>query len=140
MKFTCCFCGQTFYGFGNNPYPVNKKPDAQCCFECNKKIVIPARVANLEEQKEKSKLHRYGLLDDNRIIELFNSDGSIKHGITVKDGKTTYEETTIVRNTTYQILIYDVIYDSDSPEELEQLIKSRKRKVAQSNDMYDLDN
>lgn len=126
MKYTCCFCGNTFDGYGNNPYPLNKNPKAQCCNTCNMMYVVPARMNNLKEQREKSKLHRYGLLDDGRIIELFNSDGSVKHGIRVKDNKITYKETTIVRNTTFEVAIYDVVYDSDDKDELEQLRMSKR--------------
>jgi len=35
---TCCLCGKTFEGWGNNPWPL-KTTDEQCCDECNKKVV-----------------------------------------------------------------------------------------------------
>ena len=40
--FTCCLCGQTVKGFGNNPAPLmSAKYD--CCDICNWTYVIPAR-------------------------------------------------------------------------------------------------
>lgn len=41
-KQTCCICGKTFEGWGNNPWPV--KEDGQCCRECNATIVLPERL------------------------------------------------------------------------------------------------
>ncbi len=43
----CCICGETFEGYGNNPYPVVKEENARCCDDCNSMVVIPARIANL---------------------------------------------------------------------------------------------
>lgn len=40
----CCFCGQTFMGFGNNPYPASKNEEDRCCNDCNDDIVIPSRI------------------------------------------------------------------------------------------------
>lgn len=45
-KKVCCICGKTFYGYGNNPWPLNKDEDARCCDECNNKV-IAARIAGL---------------------------------------------------------------------------------------------
>lgn len=42
-KYVCCFCKRTLIGFGNNPYPANKREGARCCDVCNAKVVIPAR-------------------------------------------------------------------------------------------------
>lgn len=39
---TCCICGNTFVGWGNNPWPV--KDDGECCDECNDKVVLIARL------------------------------------------------------------------------------------------------
>ena len=44
-KFICAICGKVCRGYGNNPWPVVKDPDATCCDECNMKYVIPARIA-----------------------------------------------------------------------------------------------
>lgn len=40
-KGTCCICGETFVGYGNNPAPY--KTSGRCCDACNLKFVIPAR-------------------------------------------------------------------------------------------------
>lgn len=45
----CCFCGREISGYGNNPFPVNKEPETVCCDRCNMAIVIPARLAALQE-------------------------------------------------------------------------------------------
>lgn len=45
----CCFCGVEIDGYGNNPYPVDKTEDARCCDDCNATVVIPARLAELQE-------------------------------------------------------------------------------------------
>lgn len=37
----CCICGETFHGYGNNPWPV--KEEGVCCNECNLSKVFPAR-------------------------------------------------------------------------------------------------
>lgn len=34
---TCCICGKTFWGWGNNPWPI--KDEGECCDECNGKVV-----------------------------------------------------------------------------------------------------
>jgi DNA-directed RNA polymerase subunit RPC12/RpoP len=46
LKYTCCFCGRPFYGYGNNAEPVIK--NGVCCDECNLKKVIPARIKQLK--------------------------------------------------------------------------------------------
>lgn len=43
---TCCICGRSFTGWGNNPWPV--KDDGECCDKCNLDKVIPARIASLK--------------------------------------------------------------------------------------------
>jgi len=42
---TCCICGRSFVGWGNNPWPV--KEDGECCDKCNMSKVLPARIAML---------------------------------------------------------------------------------------------
>lgn len=49
----CCICGYPFYGSGNNPDPVKNK--GECCSSCNMLVVVPARIANLSAEIEKSK-------------------------------------------------------------------------------------
>lgn len=43
---TCCICGKTFKGWGNNPWPV--MDSGECCDECNFTQVIPARIKRLK--------------------------------------------------------------------------------------------
>ena len=40
----CCICGKRFIGYGNNPEPVKSFEEGVCCDECNKNVVIPARL------------------------------------------------------------------------------------------------
>ena len=39
----CCFCGESFRGWGNNPSPVMEREGAVACGECNIAIVRPQR-------------------------------------------------------------------------------------------------
>ena len=39
----CCFCGVEIINNGCNPDPASNIEDDRCCFECDQKIVIPAR-------------------------------------------------------------------------------------------------
>ena len=39
---TCCFCRETFRGYGNGPWPVLEEGTA--CDACNRTIVIAARL------------------------------------------------------------------------------------------------
>lgn len=43
----CCICGETFTGYGNNPWPVVKDATARCCDDCNSTEVIPARIKEI---------------------------------------------------------------------------------------------
>ena len=47
-EYTCCICGDDFDGFGNNPAPY--KESGKCCDACNRKFVIPARLAQLSDE------------------------------------------------------------------------------------------
>ena len=47
----CCICGREFTGWGNNPWPV--KTEGECCYECNMRVVVPARIARVEQNKTK---------------------------------------------------------------------------------------
>jgi len=44
-KQKCCICGETFIGWGNEPWPI--KNDGRCCDTCNSLIVLPARIMAL---------------------------------------------------------------------------------------------
>lgn len=46
----CCICGQLFIGWGNNPWPVRN--GGECCDECNREQVIPARLKSLRNRKK----------------------------------------------------------------------------------------
>lgn len=48
-KKVCVLCGGSFEGHGNNPAPL--KDNGECCDECNKRKVIPARVEALKKKK-----------------------------------------------------------------------------------------
>lgn len=58
IRIDCCICGKKDIGWGNNPDPITDKngnpfPDnARCCDECNNKLVIPARLAEIYGDKE----------------------------------------------------------------------------------------
>ena len=41
----CCLCFRVYKGFGHNPYPVSEV--GRCCFSCNQKRVIPARIREI---------------------------------------------------------------------------------------------
>ena len=46
----CCICGEPIEGYGNNPRPY--KHEGRCCDACQRKFVIPARLAKLNNRKE----------------------------------------------------------------------------------------
>ncbi len=47
----CSICGESYEGYGNNAEPVNS---GRCCDECNATIVIPRRIQDAINRKEKS--------------------------------------------------------------------------------------
>ena len=47
-KKICCICGKPFKEWGNNPWPV--KQEGQCCNECNRNVVLPARVREIRKR------------------------------------------------------------------------------------------
>ena len=49
----CCICGREFVGWGNNPWPVVKDEDAECCDDCDNVYVIPARIEEMNERNLK---------------------------------------------------------------------------------------
>lgn len=49
----CCLCGQTFVGYGNNPWPLSHDINDRCCDRCNDTKVIPARLAQMYSKKGK---------------------------------------------------------------------------------------
>ena len=44
-KHTCCICKGIFFGYGNNPYPVES--EGRCCDDCNNSHVIATRLGDL---------------------------------------------------------------------------------------------
>lgn len=53
--YRCCICGDTFEGFGNNPWPIVYDEKARCCDDCNATVVIPARLERLENDESESR-------------------------------------------------------------------------------------
>jgi len=47
MMKKCCICGKEIKGWGNDPWPVVKDNDAECCDECNYEVVLPARIIGM---------------------------------------------------------------------------------------------
>lgn len=50
MEQYCSICGKKYEGYGNNAQPVN---DGRCCDQCNTLIVIPRRIQDSINRKEK---------------------------------------------------------------------------------------
>ena len=50
-EFICCICGEKSHGYGNNPEPY--KHEGRCCDACNYHYVIPARLAQIEDNENK---------------------------------------------------------------------------------------
>ena len=63
---TCVICGKEFQGYGNNAEPVEK---GKCCDNCNRNVVIPAR---LEEFKKG--VGRLDLAEDLGLTERIPKD------------------------------------------------------------------
>lgn len=51
----CCICGREFYGFCNNPRPVNKEENSECCNDCKINMVLPARIKEATDKEFKIK-------------------------------------------------------------------------------------
>lgn len=49
----CCLCGKEFTGWGNDPWPVDKDPNHECCDECNERKVIPVRITYFINKEDK---------------------------------------------------------------------------------------
>lgn len=45
---TCCICGKSFKGWGNDPWPVVMDDDAKCCDDCDMSVVLSARLAKMK--------------------------------------------------------------------------------------------
>lgn len=53
-KGICCLCGRKYDHYGHNPYPLDLREDARCCYDCNEHSVLPARFALMVERRKKS--------------------------------------------------------------------------------------
>ena len=51
-KKVCCICGKEFRGWGNDPWPVNKRRNTVCCDECNVTKVLEARIKLVQEGRK----------------------------------------------------------------------------------------
>ena len=49
--FLCCICGKFTIGCGNSAAPIDT--NGWCCDKCNKEVVIPKRLEELEKKKGK---------------------------------------------------------------------------------------
>ena len=54
-KMKCCICGKSFYGNGNNAYPLIRSRANKCCNECNNDYIIPLRMIEILAKKEREK-------------------------------------------------------------------------------------
>jgi hypothetical protein len=45
---TCVLCGLDFDGWGNNPEPVARFEEGQCCDRCNQTVVLNARIGRIQ--------------------------------------------------------------------------------------------
>lgn len=53
-KYVCCICRKEFTGYGNNPEPLVRGKDLECCDECNQ-LVIAARTYGITAEDLKTK-------------------------------------------------------------------------------------
>ena len=47
--YQCVICHKKFTGYGNNPYPVKNR--GECCDDCNRNVIIPARLKLIYNNK-----------------------------------------------------------------------------------------
>ena len=109
---TCCLCGSTFIGWGNNPFPLSEKEDDRCCDECNYTKVIPARLAKIAED--------YGKLITQAEMEDLAAEVSSGDTVEVHRG---YEiDYNIFGNHEYSVQYFSVTYIFDSVTEARTFI------------------
>ena len=57
MGFKGVYCGKEFEGYGNNPDTTwddkEWKENDRCCDTCSEEIVVPSRIKNMINRKEK---------------------------------------------------------------------------------------
>ena len=51
----CSICGKIYEGHGNNASPIN---DGRCCDKCDKEVVIPRRLADLNKKEPADIKHK----------------------------------------------------------------------------------
>jgi hypothetical protein len=64
-KHICCICKRIFYGYGNNPDPVER--EGRCCDDCNISHVIATRLSMLgivPTEKEIEEMEQQRLEDE----------------------------------------------------------------------------
>ena len=52
MAKICICCGKEFEGFGNNPEPLVPISEGMVCDECNEKLIIPYRMADMKTRRK----------------------------------------------------------------------------------------
>jgi len=65
-KHICCICKGIFFGYGNNPEPVES--EGRCCDDCNNSHVIATRIGMLgivPTDKEMEEMEQQRINDDN---------------------------------------------------------------------------
>lgn len=50
--YECCICHKIFKDWGNDPWPVVKDDDARCCDDCNNRVVLAARLAQMFSKED----------------------------------------------------------------------------------------
>ena len=91
----CYICEKTYFGYGNDPWPITTEPGERVCDQCNTEYVIPARLELLLGKNKKPRREAVdkasvehaasNVILDNKFIWLFNvldTDGEdIEEGI-----------------------------------------------------------
>lgn len=93
----CSICGKIYEGHGNNASPVN---DGRCCDKCDKEVVIPRRLADLNKkepadikQKTRAFLNEFYKIKYNMILEAKLEEVRDVNGPSDEFIKKLYEET-----------------------------------------------
>lgn len=81
-SFTCCICGKTVEGYGNNPYPLwnIKDEKAVCCNECDN-LVDSARLL-LVSLTERTEIH-----EGDTVVTFYSSHNSMPTDYALENGK-----------------------------------------------------
>lgn len=78
----CFICEKTYFGYGNDPWPITTEPGERVCDQCNTEYVIPARLELLLGKNKKPRREAVdkasvehaasNLILDNKYIWLFS--------------------------------------------------------------------